>query len=244
MLFGLAAAVVLFIGACAINAIGCTMYAARAAGPKAPALKPRTLLDGALCRPEGCTAAVLVQGAVTDDTVVALRARAQAAGKDPLWVCLNSPGGDHSLALMDPLPANVHTCVADIAARPGQPARAAICASACAWIWMAGRQRVIFGENKVGFHRPYVYDSASCAPGNWAKAVEGFASGWLHDLDAPGFEGTRSARHQLRWAGMGMGVTEAHYVDAGQAVQMGLQPREGGPAAFVLVDANSQQSAQ
>lgn len=223
----------LLAGIAAINAMGCTLYASHATGPRAPGPQQSNLSEGSLCLAGQCAEAILVQGAVTNLTVAAIRTRAQSAGARPLWVCLNSVGGDHSVSGVQPLPANVRTCVADIAGDAGQTARPALCASACAWIWMAGNERAIFGRNMVGFHRPYVYDSGWCSAGNWFKAFEGFVTAWVRDRYTPGYEATQAQRVLLRWTGLSKGPTEAHYVDARLAREMGLQGNADGQATFV-----------
>jgi hypothetical protein len=98
---------------------------------------------------------------------------------------------------------------------------------------MAGKERAIFGRNMVGFHRPYVYDSGWCSAGNWFKAFEGFVTAWVRDRYRPGYEATQAQRVFLRWTGLSKGPTEAHYVDARLAREMGLQGSADGQAIFV-----------
>ena len=217
----------------AADGIACDQFAKRFATSPANQNRQARLLDGTLCRDNECTPAVLVQGVLSDRTVEAVLQRAAAMSNGDLWVCLDSPGGAHSVSAIGPLPRNVKTCLADIVDKPGQAPREALCASACAWLWLAGSYRMVFGANHVGFHRPYIYDSAACAPGNAMKAAEGLVLGWIRDRAEHRYdEQMHAARHELRLLGLGMGPTEAYYVDAGHARAAGLQTGEPTTAVF------------
>lgn len=227
------------IAIAAADGIACDQYVKRfspqepAGKPKLPHEAPARLLDGELCRGEECSPAILVQGLLSDRTSATILERAAADLSGEVWVCLDSPGGAHSVSAVAQLPPNVRTCVADIVDQPGSAPRAAVCASACGWLWLAGGDRVIFGKNQVGFHRPYIYDSNVCAPGNALKAAEGMALGWIRDHLEHGYDAhMHAARHELRWAGLTMGPTEAYYIGADHARAAGLQIAGKASAVF------------
>jgi len=223
------------------DGIACDQYVKRVlsqepgGNPQRPQEAAARLLDGELCRGAECSPAILVQGVLSDETSAAILERATAVLSGDLWVCLDSPGGAHSVSAIGPLPPHVKTCVTDIVDQPGKEPRAGLCASACAWLWLAGADRVIFGRNQVGFHRSYIHDSTVCAPGNAVKAAEGLALGWLRDHLEHGYDAPmHAARHDLRWAGLAMGPTEAYYVNADHARAAGLQTAERASAVFHL----------
>jgi hypothetical protein len=226
-----------------LDGIGCNLYAQRIAaattGAASPLYKPAQILEGRLCTRHDCTAAVLVQGLLSIDTLAEIRERAVATSPAVLTVCFNSPGGTfESSEAAGALPANVSTCVADLVGKDGAQRLQALCASACAWTWMAGSKKAIYGSNTVGFHAPYQYDAAACVPGNRLKAYLSVAMGWIDDVEKKRFDrATRAVRHRLRLASVGKGPTELYSVDVEQAQALGLQPRQVVPAAFYVAPA-------
>lgn len=225
-------AVLLVLVVAVFNAIACDRIGSGNAPKQPPGeyLGAARLIEGELCG-EGqaaCSSAVMVQGVLSAETVDLVAQRA-AKSSGPLWVCFNSPGGRREVSLSGPLPANVKTCVADVFADGKR--RTAVCNSACAWLWMAGRERALFGENSVGFHRSYVYGHAACTPGNLLKSAESLLLAiyldWQQYTDRD-----VAIRSEIRWASMTKGADETHRVDARDAVAAGLQPAAMGNAFF------------
>jgi len=211
----------------AANAMLCDQYAklSRVAGtgPTDPYSQEARLHEGSLCmEPSSCSPAVLVRGIMTPATLDAIYARAGIAMPGKLWVCFQSPGGNHSLAGAGPLPDNVKTCVADVVDQDGKR-RAGLCSSACSWIWLAGRDRAMFGANSVGFHRPYLYDAPACTPGNIFQGAVSIAMGFVRDRYEPAYgEHERSARHTLRSRGLSRGPTEVYELRRNEALTLAL----------------------
>lgn len=224
------------------NAIAC----GRLGGSNAPKQPPgeylgaARLIEGELCRAgkTPCASAVMVQGVLSADTVDLVTQRASKSS-GPLWVCFNSPGGHREVSLSGPLPANVKTCVADVLVDGKR--LPSVCASACAWLWMAGGERALFGENSVGFHRSYVYDHPACAPGNLLKSAESFLLARYLDWKQYS-ERDLAIRREIRWASMTKGAVETYEVDARAAVAAGLQPAGMGNAYFQAAAAQSPQA--
>lgn len=230
--FAVLTTVLLVVGLTMINAVVCDRFLGRNPPRQAPGeyLGAARLIEGELCSAETtpCSNAVLVQGVLSAETVDLVAERA-AKSSGPLWVCFNSPGGHREVSLSGPLPTNVKTCVADVLAEGKR--LPAVCASACAWLWMAGRERALFGDNAVGFHRSYVHDHPACTPGNLLKSAESFLLAvyldWKQYADRD-----VEIRSGIRWASMTKGASETHQVNAGAAVAAGLQPAGMGNAYF------------
>lgn len=234
--------VVLLVAFAMLDGMACARYKAWSAGSEAVSsdrlYQPAALMDSKLCTADGaCTSAVLVEGLLSTDTLVKIEERARRALPGMLTACFNSPGGSYQAAsLAGALPANLRTCVADLVARPGAQPYHALCASACAWTWMAGSERVIYGANSVGFHAPYEYDAPACVPGNRLKGLVAAAIDWVRDRDEPRYhERVRAARTELRLASLSRGPTEVLPLGADRAVGLGLQ-RAREPAATFYVD--------
>lgn len=193
------------------------------APPSATGAAGRPLInEGRLCIEEQCTPGVLVLGALPGDLREQLDARiARAAGK-PLWVCFLSAGGEaKNNTTMAPFPENVSTCVAPTVFPNGKTAEGA-CASACAWAWMAGREREIFAGGSAGFHAAWVGDSCWCTPTNYLTARWHFYREELADRDR--YSGRHlEVRSLLRNTALGYGPDDAYHVDAGGAEALGLQ---------------------
>lgn len=228
----------LLLGFIVFDGMACSGYAkwsAPAEAGSADALyRPAELVDGKLCTGDGhCTSAVLVEGLLSTDTLAQLEHRARASS-ETLTVCFNSPGGTYEAgAVAGKLPSNLRTCVPTRVSRPGAQPVHALCASACAWIWMAGTQRVIYGNNSVGFHAPYEYDATACVPGNKFKGVISAAMGWVNDLMEPRYDDRmRAARSDLRLASLTKGPTEVLPLHAEHAVRLGLQNAREPEATF------------
>lgn len=239
------AALLLLVALAMLNGMACSAYARRGAAASPPTdrlYKPAALVDGGLCSRDGaCTAAVLVEGVLSTDTLEQLRERARKAMPGTLTVCFNSPGGSYEAAsVAGQLPSNLQTCVADLVRRPGGQPEPALCASACAWTWMAGSRRTVYGGNTVGFHAPYEFDAAVCAPGNRFKGLLSVAAGWWADRANQRFgSAERAARTSLRLASLNMGPSDLMPVGAARAVALGLQAA-GEPAATFYVAARPQ----
>lgn len=182
-----------------------------------------------------------MEGLLSTDTLVKIEERARRALPGTLTACLNSPGGSYQAgSLAGALPANLRTCVADLVAQPGAQPYHALCASACAWMWMAGGERVIYGANSVGFHAPYEYDAPACVPGNLLKGLVAALFDWMRDRDEPRYdERVRAARTELRLASLSRGPTEVLPLRADRAVRLGLQ-RAREPAATFYVEPRRQ----
>jgi len=191
-----------------------------------PLYEAARLIEGRLCTSNShCEPAMLVQGLLAVDTLDQIQARALHAAGTKLTVCFNSPGGTFEAASASlALASNVHTCVADLATSSSTSPTSALCASACAWAWMAGHQRAIFGDNTIGFHAPYEYDAPACAPGNWFKAGWSVVAGFVLDRGANRFNDTQlKARDELRLISLTKGPGEVYALRAQQAVELGLQ---------------------
>ncbi len=193
------------------------------APPSASGAASRPLInDGRLCIEEQCLPAVLVLAALPGDLREQLDARiAKAAGK-PLWVCFLSAGGEaKNNTTMAPFPENVSTCVVPVMFPNGKTADG-VCASACAWAWMAGRRREIFEGGASGFHGAWVGDSCWCTPTNYLTARWHFFREELADRDR--YSGRHlEVRNMLRSTALGYGPDDAYQVDAGRAKALGLQ---------------------
>jgi hypothetical protein len=233
--------VALLLAFAMLDGMACSQYARWAAGSTPPAVdplyRPAVLIDGKLCAAAGgCSPAVLVEGVLSTDTLLQLAARAHLAAPARLTACFNSPGGAYLAAsVADALPANIRTCVPDRIARPGASPYRALCASACAWTWMAGSERVIYGRSSVGFHAPYEYDAAVCLPGNRLKGLVAAVQGWIRDRNEPRYdERLRGARSELRLASISRGPTELLPIGPDRAVELGLQTARAGAATFYV----------
>lgn len=244
----LSLAVVTLAGCAAVaaaNAIGCEQYAKATSSP-AEVSRPvsAVLLGGQLCQtPSECSPAVLVRGAITPATLEAVHARASTSRPAQLWVCFQSPGGAHSTTLEGALPDNVRTCVADVIDEAGKRSRG-LCASACAWVWLSARERALFGDNAVGFHRPYLHDAAVCTPGNLFHAGVAMAAGLLADLRDPDLpDRERATRQMLREEGFWRSASEVRELRRHEAFTLGLSAQAEGPVAVFQVAASSDQAA-
>jgi hypothetical protein len=235
-------ALLLLVAFAMLDGMGCSEYARRggdAAASENSLYRPAVVIDGRLCSRDGsCSPAVLVQGLLSTDTLAQLRERASKSMPGTLTACFNSPGGSYEAArLADELPSNLRTCVADLVLSPGAQPEHALCASACAWTWMGGTGRVIYGENSVGFHAPYEYDAPACVPGNLLKGLLAATLDWLSDRGERRFDDkVRAARTELRLASLSQGPTEVLPLGAERAVALGLQ-RIREPAAIFYVGA-------
>lgn len=215
------------VAVAAANAIVCDQYSkwSRRDAPAGtdPLLHEARLLEGMLCtEPTGCTQAALVQGIMSTETLETIYARAAIAMPGSLWVCFQSPGGSHAISGVGPLPENVKTCVVDVVDADGKRS-SGLCASACGWVWLAGRERALLGANSVGFHRPYLYDAPACAPGNFFQGTVALAMAFFRDNFEHGFgEQERAARHALRLRGMTRAPTEVYELRSPEAQEMGL----------------------
>lgn len=220
----------------AANAMLCDQYAKftrpEAGAATAPLFQEAKLIEGALCaEPTKCSPATLVRGIVSPQTLEEIYARAAIAAPGNLWVCFQSPGGSHALAGASPLPDNVKTCVAGVIDLEGRRS-VGLCASACSWVWLAGRDRVLLGTNSVGFHRPYLYDAPACRPGNVFQGAVSVAMGFVRDKFEPAFdERERAMRHTLRMRGMSRAPTEVYELRREDAVEWGLAGEETPPGA-------------
>lgn len=238
--------VVLLVAFAMLDGMACARYKEWSAGTEGGSsdrlYQPAALVDGKLCTANGaCTSAVLVEGLLSTDTLVKIEERARRALPGTLTACFNSPGGSYQAAsLAGALPANLRTCVADLVEGPGAQPYHALCASACAWTWMAGSERVIYGANSVGFHAPYEYDAPACVPGNRLKGLVAVAFDWVRDRGEPRYdERVRAARTELRLASLSRGPTEVLPVGADHAIELGLQ-RAREPAATFYVEPRRQ----
>lgn len=232
---------VLVVAFAMADGIACSQYAKAFPGAERVSddrlYQPADLVDGKLCTADGaCTSAVLVEGILSTDTLVKIEQRAQQALPGTLTACFNSPGGSYQAAsLAGALPPNLRTCVADLVRRPGAQPYHPLCASACAWTWMAGTERVIYGSNTVGFHAPYEYDATACVPGNRFKGLLAAAVDWVSDRGEPRFDDkVRAARTELRLASLSRGPTEVLPLGAERAVGLGLQKIREPAATFYL----------
>jgi hypothetical protein len=77
-------------------------------------------------------------------------------GLKRVFVYLNSPGG-----LMDPALA-IGKQIAALSSY--ETVVSQHCASSCALIWLAGRQRYVFSKASIGFHGVYLADSLKISP--------------------------------------------------------------------------------
>lgn len=246
-LSGVVICVLLLLVIAMLNGLGCAKYLAWFARPEAAPsdrlYQQAALVDGKLCTADGaCTSAVLVEGLLSTDTLARIDERARHASPGPLTACFNSPGGSYQAASLagGALPANLRTCVPDLVERPGAQPHRAVCASACAWLWMAGSERVIYGANSIGLHAPYEYDAPVCIPGNVLKGLVAAALDWVRDRDNPRYdERVRAARTELRLASLSHGPTELLPLGADRAVALGLQ-RAREPAATFYVESKPQ----
>lgn len=235
---GSCAALLLLVGLAMLNGMACSVYARQGtAAPQTedPLYQPAALIDGSLCTAGGaCTSAVLVQGVLSTHTLAQLRERANKSMPGALTVCFNSPGGTYEAAtIAGELPPNLRTCVADLVSKPGAQPQHALCASACAWTWMAGARRVIYAGNSVGFHAPYEYDAPICVPGNRVKGLLSVAAGWWADRAHQQLgETERATRNGLRVASLKMGPRDVLPVGPDQAVTLGLQAAAEPAATF------------
>jgi hypothetical protein len=231
----------------AADAMLCDQYAKfsrlEGAAPPAPVFQEAKLLEGTLCtEPAQCSPATLVRGIMSPHTVEEIYARAAIAMPGNLWVCFQSPGGSHALAAVAPLPDNVKTCVADVVDREGRRT-AGLCASACSWVWLAGRDRALIGANTVGFHRPYLYDAPVCTPGNLFQGAVSVAMGFVRDRFEPAYdEREQSVRHALRMRGMSRAPTEVYELRRDEAMEWGLVSPGMAPAAFFRVGQGGDQA--
>lgn len=233
-------AVLLLAAFAMLVGMGCSSYARRVAAAAtasaSPLYQPARFVDGLLCTGRhACTSAVLVEGVLDTHSIGRLQERARMAAPATLIVCFNSPGGTYEASsLAGGLPSNLHTCVADLVESEGALPTHALCASACAWAWMAGSQRVIYGSNSVGFHAPYEYDAPGCVPGNRFKGLLSAAAGWWSDRADHRYDDIlRSARNELRIASLTRGPTEVFPLVAGRARALGLQTRESDAMFYV-----------
>ena len=222
----------------AANAMLCDQYAKfsrlEGAAPLAPLFQEAKLLEGTLCaEPAQCSPATLVRGIMSPQTLEEIYARAAIAMPGNLWVCFQSPGGSHALAAVAPLPDNVKTCVADVVDQAGRRSTG-LCASACSWVWLAGRDRALLGESSVGFHRPYLYDAPLCKPGNVFQGAVSVAMGFVRDRFEPAYdEHERTARHTLRMRGMSRAPTEVYELRRDEAMRWNLVSA-GMPSAAIF----------
>lgn len=222
-----------------LNSIGCTLYG-RWAGEQAsdeppPRLaRPARLIEGSLCHQQGtCEPAVLVQGLLSIETVAMIRDRAHEAGSQTLVLCLHSIGGSGDVSMEAPLPPNVRTCVAQLQQQQGAEVFPSLCESACAWLWMGGRERALYGAARVGFHRPYVLDAPMCTPANWFNAAVSYVRSWATDRMEPAFSAEEfAARQVVRRQALEKGPRETHTLDAAEAVRLRLLARQEPPATF------------
>lgn len=245
------AAMILLLAFAMLDGMGCSAYAQRSAA-SAPAssdrlYRPAQLVDGRLCTADGaCSPAVLVEGVLGTDTIEQLQERARRATPAMLTACFNSPGGTYEAAsLAGSLPHNLRTCVADVVRDTGAPPAPALCASACAWTWMAGPRRVIFGANSVGFHAPYEYDAPICVPGNHFKGLLSALAGWWSDRAEGRYDAAmRAARNELRLASLTKGPSEVLPLQADRAVSLGLQSAHEPAATFYATAAGQAVTAR
>lgn len=221
------------------NAIGCDLYlraqpTAAAAEIRNPLYRPARLIEGLLCAPDGaCRQAVLLHGLISLETLQRVQAGAKDAQGRELALCLHSPGGATEATVGLVLPSNIRTCVADVVLTEGADPVRALCASACAWVWMAGHDRALYGQSEVGFHRPFIYDAPACVPGNWVQASVNLVRSWIADHLQPSLDGaTRTRRAELRMVAMEKGPHEIYGIGAAQAQTMGLQAVEPTNAVF------------
>ncbi len=232
----------------AANAILCDQYVKfsrfEGATPTAPMFQEAKLIEGTLCaEPTTCAPAALVRGIMSPQTLEAIYDRAAIAMPGSLWVCFQSPGGSHALAAVAPLPDNVKTCVADVVDQEGNRS-AGLCASACSWIWLAGRDRALLGANSVGFHRPYLYDAPACVPGNLLQGAVSVAMGFVRDrFESAYAERERTVRHSLRMRGMSRSPTEVYELRQTEALEWGLISAGMPSAALFRVGRGGDQAA-
>jgi ATP-dependent protease ClpP protease subunit len=109
---------------------------------------------------EGGGTAIQIRGFIDDadyqqfETLVEI-----APDKDHIEVWLDSPGGYDMIAYA--IGATIHKYALDTVVVPRK-----ICASACAYIWLAGRVRYLASTSDVGFHAPYL------APGGTTQELK------------------------------------------------------------------------
>lgn len=236
MVFGLAVLAALAIS----NAIACDFYLKRVLpAPLGTQIKnalyrPGQLVEGLLCTQDGsCRQALLLYGLISLEVLQMVRDRATVAQGRELALCLHSPGGATEATVGLVLPPNVRTCVADVMLGEGDKPLRALCASACAWVWMAGHDRALYGKSEVGFHRPYIHDAPACVPGNWVQAGVNLARSWIADHLEPTLNDvTRTHRAAIRLVAMEKGPQEIYSIGAAQAQAMGLQAHDSTSAVF------------
>lgn len=235
------------VAVAAANAIACDQYAKWSRHDALPTAKDALqhdarILEGRLCMEStGCAPAALVRGIMTAETIEAIYARAAIAMPGNLWVCFQSPGGSHAISAVGQLPENVKTCVVDVADVDGKRS-SGLCASACSWIWLAGRERRLLGANHVGFHRPYLHDAPACAPGNILQGVVALSMAFFRDNFEHGFsEQERAVRHELRLRGMSRAPNEVYALRAAEAHELGLiSPKPSSEGVFLVGQAANQ----
>jgi hypothetical protein len=196
--------------------------------------EPFRVDDGLLCVENRCEPGVLVSGYLPLNFRERLDERIQRASGAHLWVCLLSAGGDSSNNLMEPLPTNVSTCA--VRARlPDGSERASRCDSACAWVWVAGRDRELFGDAHLGFHRSWSIDSCWCEHINWTIATDAAWQEERRDQQRQAAGSPELARKRaLRELAATKGRDEMARVDANEAMRRGLQTRQQRAAVFVV----------
>lgn len=198
---------------------------------------PHLLQEGTLCIEGRCESAVLVDGRLAQDFREVLDRRIEQAAGKPLWLCLQSGGGDERNTLIRELPPNVSTCVARVV-YPNGRIREGECDSSCVWVWMAGRQRELFQFATLGVHDPWSVYNCEC----WAlNAYTAWNAGRRADqadmslLQAADPELQR--RRELRRLGAGKAPWEIHHVGTTDAQKLGLQPGPARRATFYLPSA-------
>jgi ATP-dependent protease ClpP protease subunit len=99
---------------------------------------------------EGGGTAIQIHGFIDDGDYQQFETLAEIApDKDHIEVWLDSPGGYDMIAYA--IGATIHKYGLDTVVVPHK-----ICASACAYIWLAGRLRYLSSTSDVGFHAPYL----------------------------------------------------------------------------------------
>lgn len=194
----------------------------------------RVLQEGVLCIEGRCEPALLASGRLAQDFRELLDRRIEAAAGQPLWLCLQSGGGDHMNALMPQLPANVSTCVAKVV-YPNGRIREGECDSTCVWVWMAGHRRELFEFATLGVHDPWSVYNCECWPVN---AVSAWMANERHEAaDTARLQPSDpdlARRRELRRLGGGKAPWEVHSIGTTDAQRLGLQPGPARQATFYL----------
>ncbi len=134
-------------------------------------LAKQTLLQGRLCHGDVCEPAVLLTGYISHNFAEVFAQSDPKIVGPAKWICLNSPGGDpfaavHLAKQIQELDKG--TCVVPAFSADLQRMIEVRCASACAFSFIGGAQRVLANETSLGVHRVSFAEGEWCIPCNFA----------------------------------------------------------------------------